>query len=182
MTIFPDFNLISSSWQNPRWQPLLVTSQAFSSSTIHKIYLVLLRKSKAKSFRNTATYQKLWGGIPSTPSPRYHGGDMNLLVRPRVILGMNKGCFAVSPWLKHVLQSRRTDHECICFLSHSSSLVQQEVKRINHLSDLFVKDSMTKKCNNSIFLKKKNSNTGKFRLLTLRVIVFALFSKHRNFF
>ena len=24
---------------------------------------------KAKWFRNTATYQKLWGGVPSTPSP-----------------------------------------------------------------------------------------------------------------
>ena len=46
MTIYADFNLISSSWQNPRWQPLLVKSQASSSATIHKMYLFLLRKSK----------------------------------------------------------------------------------------------------------------------------------------
>ena len=166
-----------------------MTSQASSTATIHKIYLFLLRKSKAFHLRQNRF--EILQHIKNSgeefhpthpPPPWYHGGDMNLLVRPRVILGVNKGCFAVSPWLKHVLQSRRTDHECICFLSHSSSLVQQEVKRINHLSDLFVKDSMTKKSNNSIFLKKKNSNTGKFRLLTLRVIVFALFSKHRNFF
>ena len=38
-------------------------------------------------------------GRDSIHPPRYHGGDMNLLVRPRVILGINKGCFAVSPWL-----------------------------------------------------------------------------------
>ena len=49
------------------------------------------------------------------PPPRYHGGDMNLLVRPRVILGINNGCFAVSPWLKHVLQTRCNDHECMYF-------------------------------------------------------------------
>ena len=40
---------------------------------------------KVKSFRNTATYQELWGGVPSSPpTPLYHGGGMNLLVRPRV--------------------------------------------------------------------------------------------------
>ena len=39
------------------------------------------------SLQNTATYQKLWGWVPSTqspPPPLYHGGGMNLLVRPRV--------------------------------------------------------------------------------------------------
>ena len=30
-----DFNLISNSWWNPRWRPLLVTSQASSSATTH---------------------------------------------------------------------------------------------------------------------------------------------------
>ena len=44
---------------------------------------------KAKSFQNTARYQKLWGGVPSNPPllpppPLYHGEAMNLLVRPRV--------------------------------------------------------------------------------------------------
>ena len=42
---------------------------------------------KAKSFQNTATYQELWGGVPSTPLPPpalYHDGGTNLLVRPRV--------------------------------------------------------------------------------------------------
>ena len=40
---------------------------------------------KVKSFQNTATYQKLWGGVLSTPTPHlYHGGGMNLRVRPRV--------------------------------------------------------------------------------------------------
>ena len=40
---------------------------------------------KVKSFRNTATYQKLRGGVSSTP-PRYQGGCMNLRARPRVKL------------------------------------------------------------------------------------------------
>ena len=42
---------------------------------------------KVKSFRNTATYQKLRGGVPSTPPPPpplYDGGGMNLRVRPKV--------------------------------------------------------------------------------------------------
>ena len=41
---------------------------------------------KVKSFRNTATYQKLRGGVPSTPQPPflYHGGGMTLRVRQRV--------------------------------------------------------------------------------------------------
>ena len=50
-----------------------MTSHVSSSATINKIpHLVKKIKSfpvKAKSFRNTATYQKLWGGVPSTPSP-----------------------------------------------------------------------------------------------------------------
>ena len=51
ITISLGFNLISNSLPNPRrwsrWRPLLVTSQASSSSTTHKIYLILLRRSKA---------------------------------------------------------------------------------------------------------------------------------------
>ena len=72
ITISCGFNLISNSWYSPRWRPLLVTSQASSSATTHKIlpYLVWKIKGfplKAKSFRNTATNQKeLWGGVPSS--------------------------------------------------------------------------------------------------------------------
>ena len=36
ITMCPGFNLISNSWQNPRWWPLLVTWQASSSVTTHK--------------------------------------------------------------------------------------------------------------------------------------------------
>ena len=45
---------------------------------------------KVKPFQNTATYQKLLGGVPFTPPPPsppptlYHSGGMNLRVRPRV--------------------------------------------------------------------------------------------------
>ena len=48
---------------------------------------------KAKSFRNTATYQKLWGRVPSTPPPppppctTVRG--MDLRVRVRVTLAVN---------------------------------------------------------------------------------------------
>ena len=61
------FNLISNFlWWNPKWRPFLVTSQASSSVTTRKIDFPL----KRKSFRNTVTYQKLRGGVPSTtPSP-----------------------------------------------------------------------------------------------------------------
>ena len=45
-------------------------------------------KGFQKSFRNTATYQKLWGEVPSTtPFPLLKCttvGGMNLCVRPRV--------------------------------------------------------------------------------------------------
>ena len=60
-----------------------VTSQASSSATTYEMNLILIKgfPLKAKSFRNTATYQKFKGGsIP--PSPLYHGGGMR--VRPRV--------------------------------------------------------------------------------------------------
>ena len=50
----------------------MVTSQASSSATIHKIYLISLRTwktpLKAKSFQNTATYRKLGGGDYMKPS------------------------------------------------------------------------------------------------------------------
>ena len=56
-----------------------------SGATTHKIYLVLLRRSKVSTKgKNTATYQNLRGRVPSTPFPLYHGGGMNLRVRPSV--------------------------------------------------------------------------------------------------
>ena len=69
-TISRGFNLISYSRLNPRWRPrwlpLLVTSQASSSVTTHKntphlvenIKGFSLIDMKARSFRNTATYQR----------------------------------------------------------------------------------------------------------------------------
>ena len=41
---------------------------------------------KVKSFRNTATYLKLRGGVPSPPPPTlmYHGGGMTSRVRASV--------------------------------------------------------------------------------------------------
>ena len=39
---------------------------------------------KAKSFRNTATYQKTRGSINRPPPLLYHGGGLTLRVRPRV--------------------------------------------------------------------------------------------------
>ena len=67
-------------------------SQASSSANTHKIYLILLRRSKAKSFRNTAASQKLWGWgsikpppppPPPPPFPLYYGGGKTLRVRTR---------------------------------------------------------------------------------------------------
>ena len=88
ITISCSFILISNSWWNPRWQPLLVTSQASSSAITHEIYLILLRRGfplEVNSFQNTATYQKLRGGVlPTPPPPLYHSGGMNLHVHPRV--------------------------------------------------------------------------------------------------
>ena len=51
----------------------LVMSQTSSSATTHKIYLSCREderlSTKAKSFRNTATYKILWGGVPSNSPP-----------------------------------------------------------------------------------------------------------------
>ena len=51
ITLSRSFNLISNSWSNPRWRPLLMTSQASSGATTLKIYLSLLRRSKAFHWR-----------------------------------------------------------------------------------------------------------------------------------
>ena len=63
---------------------------------------------KVKSSRNTATYQKIRGGVTfNLPSPLYHGGGMNLLVRPRVnikIIWLKWKCWNISSvcWVNEV--------------------------------------------------------------------------------
>ena len=63
ITISRCFNLISNSWENPRWRPLLVTSQASSSATIHKIYLILSKNSGEGQWR-------IQGRGPRGPPPQ----------------------------------------------------------------------------------------------------------------
>ena len=77
------FNLISNSWLNSRWRPrwrqLLVRPQGAPAPMKYTSGLVKKIKGfpvKVKSFLNTATYQKLRGGLPSTPPPLYHGGGI----------------------------------------------------------------------------------------------------------
>ena len=62
--------------------------QASTSATTSKIKGFPL---KVKSFQNSATYQKLQGGVPSTPL-LYHGGGMNLRVSPRVKPYLGEPC------------------------------------------------------------------------------------------
>ena len=79
--------------------PLLVTSQASSSTATYKIHLILLRRSKAFHLRQNrfeilhvlmqrshfyATYHILYRGVPSIPPPLYYGGGMNLRACPFV--------------------------------------------------------------------------------------------------
>ena len=78
-----------------RWRPLLVTSQASSSVTTNKIYLILLSRSKQEPIKAFHWRQNrfeilqhiknsLEGFYPHPPYPLYHGWGMNLIVRPRV--------------------------------------------------------------------------------------------------
>ena len=81
------FYLISNSWWNPRWRPCLVTSQASSSATTHKIYLMLLRRSKAfhwgqNRFEILQHLKTLGRG--SINLLLYYGGAMTLRVCPSV--------------------------------------------------------------------------------------------------
>ena len=70
-----------------------MTSQASSSATTHKIYLIVLRRSKAfhrrqNRFKILQDIKNSGEGFhqtpPPPPPPLYHGEAMNLLVRPRV--------------------------------------------------------------------------------------------------
>ena len=95
ITIYRDFNLFSNSWYNPRWRPrwrpLLVMSQTSSSATTHKIYLILLRRSKAFHQRRNRFEMMQHiknsgeGSINSPPpTPLVPRWGVNLRVRPRV--------------------------------------------------------------------------------------------------
>ena len=62
-------------------RPLLVTSQASSSATTYKIYLILLRRSKAFHLRQNPfevlqhiKNSKEGFNQPPSPPPLYHGG------------------------------------------------------------------------------------------------------------
>ena len=69
-----------------------MTSQASSSTTTNKIYLILLRRSKAfhkgkivsKNCNISKTPGRDFIDPQLPPPPLCHGGGMNLLVRPRV--------------------------------------------------------------------------------------------------
>ena len=69
-----------------------MTSQASSSATTHKIYLIVLRRSKAfhwrrnrfKILQHIKNSGEGFNQTPPPPPPLYHGEAMNLLVRPRV--------------------------------------------------------------------------------------------------
>ena len=89
ITIYLDFNLISNSWQNPRWRPLLATLKAFSSATTHKINLILLRRSEAFHLRQNRFeilqhIKKSGEEFHHLPRPCTTVGVWNLSVRPRV--------------------------------------------------------------------------------------------------
>ena len=77
--------LVKISWRLT-WRPLLVTSQASSSATTDKIYVILLRRSKAfYCFEILQHIKNSRGGLHTPPPPYlYHGGGMNLRVRSRV--------------------------------------------------------------------------------------------------
>ena len=68
------FNLISNSWWNPRWQPrwrpFLVTSQASSSATTRKIYLILRISTRDKIVSRYCNISKTPGrGSIQPPHP-----------------------------------------------------------------------------------------------------------------
>ena len=75
---YRDFSLISNSWKNSRWRAYVVTSQASSSANTHKLYLILLRRSKAFHWRQNRFE------ILQHIKRVYHGGGMKLRVRLRV--------------------------------------------------------------------------------------------------
>ena len=97
ITISRGFNLISNSWQNPRWRPrwrlLLVTLQASTAPTPIKYTSscqedkVLSTKGKIVSKCGNISKTAGRGFIhpnPPPPPPLSHGVVTNLRVHPRV--------------------------------------------------------------------------------------------------
>ena len=90
---FSRFNLISHSWKNPRWRPrwrlLLVTSQA-PAAPLPIQYISSFREdqrlsTKGKLVSKCCNTSKTQGGGGGSIHPLlYHGGGMNLHLRPRV--------------------------------------------------------------------------------------------------
>ena len=102
--IYRDFNLISNSWWNPRWRPLLVTSQASSNATTHEIYLICWEDQSLSTEGKIVSKYKLQhiknskDGFHQPQPLLYHGGCMNLRVRPSVTFSWTwklvlPGCF-----------------------------------------------------------------------------------------
>ena len=71
--LFRDFNLISNSRKiqdgHHCWWCHRPPAAPPPIKYIHLIEKITGFPLNAKSFRNTAAYQKLWGGLPSTPPP-----------------------------------------------------------------------------------------------------------------
>ena len=98
ITISRGFNLISNSWQ--KWRPCLVTSQALSAAPPLIKYSSPCREdqrlsTESKIFSNYCNISKTLGGVH--PPPSYHGGGMNLHVRPRVNYILDK-CKLPQQW------------------------------------------------------------------------------------
>ena len=77
---------------------------------------------KVKSFRNSATCQKLQGGLPSPPPQLNHDGGMNLRVRPRVNCDKAVSCAKKKKKEKRKETSRhyragRKHSSCLLYLS-----------------------------------------------------------------
>ena len=75
-----------SCW--PRWRSLLVTSQGSSSATTYKLYFILREdqrlSTKGKIVSKYCNISETPRRDSINPLPLYHGGGMNLPVRPIV--------------------------------------------------------------------------------------------------
>ena len=72
--------------RRPRWRSLLVTSQGSSSATTYKLYFILREdqrlSTKGKIVSKYCNISETPRRDSINPLPLYHGGGMNLLVRP----------------------------------------------------------------------------------------------------
>ena len=103
LTLFLILGKSRNRWQ-PRWWLLLLILQTSSSATTRKIYLILLRRSQA--FHWSQNYFEILQHIKNSGEgfhllrlppypPLYHGGGMNLGVRPR----LKNFLFRPKPWV-----------------------------------------------------------------------------------